>query len=130
MIDVLAKVRQHLMWQGDLVALTSNRIYAGRNVPPKGYKPEDGPAIAFRVRGGGLAYEDDHVVASVQFKFYEMTELAAHALYRTFADEVIGSVSRFVKHIELDTIGSVLEEPGTDWVFVLAYVSFLLPNVD
>ena len=53
MTDVQLALRSYLVGTA-LWALCGARIYAGRDVPPPGYKPGDGPAVCFKVRGGRI----------------------------------------------------------------------------
>lgn len=125
MIDIPRAVREFLLQRADVRALTDERIWASRVVPPPGYKPEDGAGVAFQVRGGEPTYEDDHYFASVQFKCYGATEIAANTLYRALYDSVHGGVSRCVRHAELEGLGTTMAEPDTEWVYVLVYVTFM-----
>jgi len=104
-----------------LVALTSSRIYAGRDVPPVGYKPSDGACVVFRVRGGGPDYDDALLNPSVQFKCYSEDEVAAFAVYQALYDRLHNGYSATILHAESEVLGQLLEEPDTEWRFVLAY---------
>lgn len=54
MVDLHDVIRRFLLVHAALRGLVDERVYAGRNVPPVGYKPgDDGPCVTFRVRGGG-----------------------------------------------------------------------------
>ena len=128
MIDILATIRAYLVQRPSVRALTEQRIWAGRNVPPKGYKPQDGPAITFLVRGGSPTYENDNYFASVQIKCYGYTEVSANELYRALYTELQydEGVTATVRHVEFEGLGILMEEPGTEWIYVLAYVNFMV----
>lgn len=126
MIDTLDAIRNFLLKRPNVFALTGDRIYAGRNVPPVGYKPSDGQAIAFRTRGGSPEYDDGVVRQSVQIKCYGDTEVEANALYRAVYDDVHNGHSAVVRYATIEQLGSTLEEPDTDWVFVLTFFNFMI----
>jgi len=128
MIDALGLIRKYVHQRPTVVALVGKRIWAGRTYPPKGYKPDQGPALVFQVRGGALTYEDDHVFASVQFKCYGLTEVDANELYSALVTDVHAAtgVSATIRHAELEGLGTTLEEPDSEWVYVLCYVNFMI----
>jgi hypothetical protein len=121
-IDPNAKVLTLLEANTALVTLCGSRIYAGRDVPPPGYNPADGSAITFRVRGGpGFTLENPTLVPSFQFKCYGATELAATTCYRTLVDALHDGYSADVLRGIQESVGQLLEEPGTEWPFVLVF---------
>ena len=126
MIDVLDAIRDFLVSRPNVAVLVGNRVYAGRAVPPVGYKPSDGQAIAFNVRGGNMSYDDDHIVASAQFKCYGSTELLANQLYHTLVDDVHNKHDSTVRWAILEILGHTLEEPDTEWPYVLTYFTFVV----
>jgi hypothetical protein len=122
MIDPNAKVLTLLEADTPLVTLCGNRIYAGRDVPPPGYNPDDGSAITFRVRGGlGFDEEDAILTPSFQFKCYGSTELNAMTCYRTLVDALHNGSSADVLRGIQESVGQLLEEPSTEWPFVLVF---------
>lgn len=126
MIDALALIRTHLLANTALAALVSTRVYAGRDVPPPGYKPSDGAAITFKLRGGQPDYDDALLNPSVQFRCYGATELAADVCYRALYDALHNAHGASVLHGEIEIAGQSLEEPETAWPFVLAYFTVML----
>lgn len=126
MIDANAKIREFLVADVPLVNLCGTRIYAGRDVPPEGYNPADGDAITFKIRGGSPDYDDALLSPSVQFKCYGATELAAMACYRALYDALHNGTGATVLHGESEILGQALEEPDTQWTFVLAYFTVML----
>ena len=122
MIDVNAKVLTLLEADTALVTLCGDRIYAGRDVPREGYNPGDGSAITFRVRGG-LGFDEENALTtpSFQFKCYGSTELNAQTCYRALVDALHNGSSTDVLRGILESPGQLLEEPGTEWPFVLAF---------
>ena len=122
MIDPHAKLLTLLEADSDLVTLCGSRIYAGRNVPPRGYTPDDGSAITFRVRGGpGFDEEDAILTPSVQFKCYGSSEIGAMTCYRVLVDALHNGSSADVLRGIQESVGQLLEEPGTEWPFVLTF---------
>ena len=122
MIDVNAKVLALLEADAPLVAITGSRIYAGRDVPREGYNPADGSAITYRVRGGfGFDEEDALTTPSFQFKCYGADEVNAQTCYRALVDALHNGHSADVLRGVLESPGQLLEEPGTEWPFVLAF---------
>jgi len=129
LVDVLDVVRDFLIADTTGVyALTGNRIYAGRDVPPVGYALDDGACMTLRLRGGSMPYEDPHYNASVQVKCYGATEYAAETLYRAVYDRLHMGKSTTILHSECEILGQQLEEPGTQWFFTLAYFLVMVRN--
>ena len=122
MIDVNAKVLTLLEANVALVTLCGSRIYAGRDVPREGYNPGDGSAITFRVRGGpGFDEEDAILTPSFQFKCYGASEIAAQTCYRALVDALHNGYTADVQRGIQESVGQLLEEPGTEWPFVLVF---------
>lgn len=126
--DAVATIRKYLHQRPHVVALAQRRIWGGRVYPPKGYKPEQGAAIVFQIRGGSLTYENDHIFASTQVKCYGVTEVDANELYRALITDTHADngVSAEVRHVELEGVGSTLEEPESEWRYVLCYLNFMI----
>ncbi len=126
MIDVPLAIRTYLVAQPSLTALTGQRIWAERAVPPAGYVPAQGGAIAYRLRGGNVTYET-LINPSVQFKCYGADEAVAQSVYRALVDvlhEPTGN--RVFKQSLCEVLGQTLDEPDTGWVFVLTFFRFWL----
>lgn len=133
MIDVHTTVRTFLLANEGLAALVpAARVFAGRNEPPPGYAPgSDGPCVTFKVRGGagayrGRDYEDALLVPSMQFKCYGTSEVEAYQVYRALADALHGGRGASVLHAEEAGIGQPLEEPDTEWRFVLSFFDVMV----
>lgn len=126
MIDPNAKLLTLLEADSALSTLCGNRIYAGRDVPPPGYQPKDdganNPAVCFRVRGGpGFDLEDAILTPSFQIKCYGSTEINATTCYRTLVDALHNGSSADILRGVQESVGQLLEEPGTEWPFVLVF---------
>lgn len=126
MIDAPLLIRNYLTSKAALTARVGPRIYAERDVPPPAYKPGDGDAIAFKIRGGRADYEDALLNPSVQFKVYSTSEASAWVTYRALHDALHNGYSATVLHAEEEGVGQCLEEPDTDWVFVLSFFTIML----
>ncbi|MCB0106906.1 MAG: hypothetical protein KDE53_13385 [Caldilineaceae bacterium] len=120
MIDHLATLRTYLAAQPALTTLVSSRIYAGRTYPPKGYTPGQ-RAICFNSRGGQVAYHAQTLRDSIQFKCYGADEVDAMTVYRALVDVLHDASGVDIRHAELEISGYPLQEPETDWHFVLTY---------
>lgn len=126
MVDLHAIVRAYLLTDATLVGLIGSRLYAGRDVPPVGYKPDDGACITFKVRGGGPDYDDALLNPSVQLKCYAESEAEAWALYRALYDHLHNAHTASILHAESDALGQLLEEPDTKWIFVLTFFTVMV----
>lgn len=124
MVDTLQTLRNYLASQGSLTPLVGTRIYAGRVYPPKDYQPGQ-RAIVFNSRGGQLDYASQLYRDSVQVKCYGANAVDAMNLYRTLVDVLHDGSGTGIRHAELEIGGYPLQEPATDWHFVLTYFSIL-----
>lgn len=120
MIDTLDTLRDFLVAQSSLTALTGQRIYAGRVYPPSSYTP-DQHAICFNGRGGTLEYSSRIITESYTFKCYGSSAVHAMTLYRTLVDVLHDAHSGAIRHAELEIAGYSLQEPETDWFYVLSF---------
>lgn len=120
MTDVQLALRSYLAGTA-LWALCGNRIYAGRDVPPPGYKPGDGPAVCFKVRGGRIADSEAAIDASIQFKCYGVDQVAADTCYRILVDSLHVHGSAIMRWAFVEVIGQPIVEPVTGWYAVLTF---------
>jgi hypothetical protein len=127
-VDALQAVRDFLVAQGALTALTGGRIWAGRDVPPPGYQPADGGAICLNVRGGSVDESDALVLPSVQFKCYGADEVGANEVYRALYDALHNAQAAVVRWARCEILGQTLQEPETGWTFVLAFFQVTIAN--
>lgn len=119
MVDVHAVIRDYLLAR--TAVLVGTRVYAGRDVPPVTYSVADGACITFRVRGGLGDYEDALLSPSVQVKCYAATEQQADVLYRAVDDALQDGRDSDILWAQRETLGQPLEEPQTEWRFVLGF---------
>ena len=131
MRDVHSAIRTLLVADSGLTALVNTRVFAGRDVPPPGTAPGDGACLTFRVRGGaggyrGRDYEDALIVPSVQFKCYAASEIKAFEVYRALVDALHNGHDGTVLHAEEAGVGQPVEEPGTEWRFVLSFFEVMV----
>jgi len=129
MIDTAEVIRGFLTIQPQVTGLTGQRIWAERDTPPEGYVlSNDGPAICFKRRGGGVDYESVVLRPSVQFKLYGRTELEANQVYRALFDVLSRANTGLILAAELETQGQTLYEPETGWPYVLVFFKFQIIN--
>lgn len=129
MIDAPKAIRDYLLSKASLMAVVGTRIYAESDFPAAGYKPSDGPAIAFKLRGGTAETEQNVlVVPSVQFKCYGENRLEANRCYRALYDALNLGRGGTVRWAQAETLGQTLQEPETGWHFVLTFYVFAIAN--
>lgn len=128
MIDANAIVRAALL--PPLFALCGERIYTGRDDPPPGYEPDQGPAITMRVRGGQPGYEDEVYALSWQVQCYGLDASTAYSCYRALHTALHGVSTAAILHAEEEVAGQTLEEEDTGWYFTLSYWSIVLRNTE
>ena len=125
MIDVNERILTYLSDVSGVTDLTSTaRLYAGRDIPPKGYAPNQGAALVWKVRGGSVGAGHSHLNPSVQFKAYGLDEVAATALDRALFDAFQRPTTGLFKAVEVEVLGQLIEEPQTGWVAVLSFYKF------
>jgi len=129
MIDVESTVRAHLATLDKVRARFGQRIYAGRYLP-SGYKPGDGPAALFTVRGGGQDYSSKVFEPSLQFRIYAETESMCRQAAGELYDALNDTQARKIIYMRMEdgTIPTLLSEPGSDWPYVLMYFKFHVGN--
>lgn len=118
MVDAEKVIRDFLLLNAALVALVDDRIYAGVDLPP-GYKPGDGPAVLFAVRGGADSYHSGTFWPSCQYSCYAATEREAREVYRALYDALNDQAGVNINQSRLETPGQILRDQDTDWPFVL-----------
>jgi len=140
--DALATVRTYLATIAGITAITGTgkRLVAGPNLPA-GYKPQDGSALLFNVRSGSQDYTSGMLNPSIQFRSYGgfdegervmQGNAAAWALDQALYDGVndktyeAGNIAFF--RLEDGTFPVLLNEPGTDWPYVLSFYRVHIRN--
>lgn len=122
MTDPHKAVRDYLLTNGALVALTSTRIYAAKDTPPTGYTPATtGAAICLKVAGGSPDYSGALISPRIQFKCYAATEVAAQALFSALYGALHEQAGGEVRWAMCETLGQIIPEPDTGWLFALSY---------
>lgn len=130
MINEHTILRTFLAADTDLTTLVSSRIYAGRDTPPVGYAPADGPCVVFRRRGGMIDESSYMVTASFQFKCYgggsneNQQILSAEEAYRTLWDALHYRASLAIAGVQEEGRGTPLTEQtadGAEWPYTLAF---------
>lgn len=79
-VDPHPLITEYLASVSQVTTLTSTRIWAGEDTPPKGYEPTQGGAVVFRVRGGSEDHSPHYARPSVQVKCYAATRQLAYEL--------------------------------------------------
>ena len=132
MVDVEAVIRAHLVAQTTpaleaLYALTGDRIYASRSLPPK-YRPANGQAILFSTRGGGQDYSSAILRPSVQYQCFGLDEGAARTAYRALYDALNDQSGVGITQSRLETQGQLLTDPESTWPYVLCAFQHAIRN--
>jgi hypothetical protein len=127
MIDTDAEIREYLVGQASLTVLAGQRIYASLYLP-KGYTPDDGPALLFSPRGGAIDYSSLVLNPSYQFRSYGKTLEKARELDRALFDALNDISYCDIKSARMEAIGQPLQEQGTGWPFVLSFYRIFLGN--
>jgi hypothetical protein len=120
-IDSAAYLLGFLTSQTSLIAKTSTRLWPRQSEPLPGYKPSDGPGIAFKTRGGTADYARAFLDQSWQFKVYGLTEDIAEDTYRTLVDVLDEVQSGDLRWAALEMTGQTLTEQNPPWIYVLCY---------
>lgn len=128
MVSVHKSIRDYLLTVSAVTALTSARIYGGRDVPPKGYHPNLGGCIVFKSRGGQALVRNSHLNPSMQFKSYGLTEVEAEALGGALFDAFNVAGNRYFKSVQAEVLGQIVEESSTGWVYDLSFYRFWMKS--
>jgi hypothetical protein len=128
MTDEAAVLRSELEDDDVLVDLIGTRLWAETDVPASGYKPADGAAICFRLRGGSDDYTDALQHASFYFKCYGATPLLAKGCYRALHAALQNLQASLIKWARREMIGQLLAEPETGWLYVLTAYKVMIQN--
>lgn len=127
MVDTDAVLRSFLIQNPGVTGLAGKRIFAGVN-PPPGYKPADGPALVFSIRGGLPDYSNLMLAPSYQFRCIAITLAEARTLDRALYEALQDKSGIGVKIARMEAIGQPLTEPSTGWPFVLSYYRIFFNN--
>jgi hypothetical protein len=130
MIDIEATIRAYLVTLTDLTAIFGTRIYAARSLPP-GYRAEQGAALLMTIRGGGQEYHSQLYLPSVQLRAYAATEEEVRAASMAIYDALNDTKARGFAWIRMEdgTLPVLLNEPGTNWPYMLSYYSIQVLNL-
>lgn len=122
MTDVHEAIRDYLLTT-TLAQRVGSRIYAGRDVPPPGYKPTDGPCVVFRARGGDIRSDEALVQASIQCRCYGVSERDAYVTYNALVSALHARRGGLMRWAFLEIIGQPMTEPATGWDVILSFFS-------
>lgn len=126
MNDAGSIIRTALLTQTALTAVIGTRLWAERSTPIADYKPDDGGAIAFRMRGGGVMYRAGLMFPSVQFKCWGVDEFTANSVYRTLFDVLHDQAFGGIRSAYMEVLGQTVLEQDTEWPFVLTFFTIWL----
>lgn len=136
MINLTNDIYTHLTSVSALTTMTEGRIWGDSNFPPQSHRPDDGPALTFRPRGGFLDYTTKVWHISYQFKCYGETDHASmspqqssYALYEVLCDNINEKSFGSVRYSYVSVPQQAFTENfPTTWPFYLAFVDFLALN--
>jgi hypothetical protein len=126
-VDAEKVIRAYLATDDALNRLVGERIHAGTHLPP-GYKPMDGPAILFAVRGGSQHYSNAVLQISAQYQCFAATDALAREVARALYDALNDQAAQGIKQSRLEAPGQLLADPETGWHFVFSAFRHWLVN--
>ncbi len=127
MVDAEAEVRSYLRDRGELVELVGRRIYADVDLPKK-YRPEDGPAVLFSVRGGGVDYSSKILQPSMNFRCYGENATVARNVYMALFDVLQDAKAGRILMARQEVQGQLVREAASGFVFVFAVFGVWVRN--
>lgn len=129
MIDLEAKIRAYLIARAEITAIFGRRVYASRSLPA-GYRPEQGPALLFTVRGGRQAYHAQLFSPSVQFRAYAKDDASATHAGRMLHESINDRQAHGLAYIRMEdgTLPTLLNDPETSWPYSLSFYTFHVQN--
>lgn len=130
MVNDLSVVRDFLLDQAALTALTGERIWWGVNEPPESeqYQPADGIGICLNRTGGTPDFDNTSVTPRIQFKVYGATEVAINTAVLTLNDVFHEAHSYEILSSYQDTMAIMLDEPDTLWKYGLVFYRVTVRN--
>lgn len=133
-VDETLRVLEFLQAQTAITSLTSTRIWADRLNPPPGYKPADGVAICFKVRGGVDLDPSVIMDPSFQFKIYGHAdnvsdEVTCRAAARVLHDNFQERANEHILTVRRETLPVTLQEPETNWTYVLVFYKVMVRSL-
>lgn len=121
MIDAPDVLRDYLLTKTAITTLVGTRIWAQMTYPPEGYKPSQGGAIVFKIRGGAPDYTSANLVLPWQFKSYGLSIYIASAIDRALADVLFDANGGGIISSRMEQAGQSIPEPQTDWPCILSF---------
>ncbi len=132
MIDAIEAVHGRV---NTALPVLAGRVYGSLRQAPEGWKPEDGACIVFAGRGGGGHGESNTMLSvSMQFKCYgggvhlNAQKQSARALYKLLHETIVHRPTYKIMGCQAEGTGIDLEEPETDYPYVLGFFRFQLRN--
>jgi len=127
--DETQAVLDFLQAQAAVVTLVSTRLWADVEQPEKGYTPNAGPAICFKVRGGVDLDPGVLLDPSFQFKIYGKSEAIARSAARTLHDNFEEKANKDILAVRRETLPVTLQETETDWIYALVFYRVMVRSL-
>lgn len=130
MVNDLSVIRDFLLAQAALFALTGERVWWGVNEPPQSeqYQPSQGIGICINRSGGTQDFDNTSVSPRIQFKIYGVSEPAINTAVLTLNDVFHEAHSYEILSSTQDTMAIMLDEPDTLWKYGLVFYRVTVRN--
>jgi hypothetical protein len=133
-VDPTAAVLEFLLAQSAITALTSTRIWADLDQPPKGYTPSQGVGVCFKVRGGNDGDPSVILDPSFQFKIYAATRPLCRQAARVLHDNFDAKANKDILAVRRETLPVTLTEPTTEpeaeWTYALVFYKVMVRSLN
>lgn len=126
MVDTGQVLRSFLLTDPTLTALVGSRIYYGADLPA-GYTPADGPAILFNTRGGSVAYHNQTLQPSCQYRCFASEAPTAWLVDRALYGALHDRAGLKVRQSRLETPGQLIPNE-LDWFVIWSTYRHWLVN--
>lgn len=119
MINSGDAIKDVLLADAPLFALTGNNLWPNADKPPAGYKPAMGGGIAFKPRGGGVNYNLALQSPSMQFICWGVSDNAAQLLYGALFD-ALKYPTGGIRSVVLEVLGQPTKDEN-NWPIVIGF---------
>ena len=127
MNDAADIVRDYLVAQPAIIALTGTRIWAELTYPPDGYKPSHGEAIVFKSTPGSFDAANTLLRTRWQFKCYGPDAYQIRNVYFALMDAMHDTQGRGnILSSQPAGPGTILEDARKGWPFMLVFIETLV----
>lgn len=128
-VDETKVVLDFLNAQAPILSAFGTRIWADVEQPAAGYKPADGAAMCFKVRGGIDLDPSVLMDPSFQFKIYADSEVNARSAATTLHDNFEEQANKDILTVRRETLPVTLKEPETDWIYALVFYRVMVRSL-